>query len=176
MVISAEYPHAFRRQFPRKRAIANRLERRKVRQQLNGLAAPEHQEERDIMPLRPVRRPIVRKWSYSAVPLKEWIKDRHEFRASRTAWNFFKQPYDSQYHRQRFANFLQTLTSNHNKSPHTTTVAKTFQLVLNAPERSVWRNNILHIDRRYTWLQAFFKDEPLWEARLRDWIAIYKLE
>jgi hypothetical protein len=170
-IIGAEYPQAFRRKWPRKRALASRRERRRVRQLLHDVTAPHQSAQRADFPLRPIRRQIVRKWHGSAIPLGIWVRQRTELRASRTAWNFFKQPYHANQHRDRFSAFLAMLTAA--VSPQTAAIAQVFDQVLSAPQRAVWRNNILHIDRRYTWLTAFFADESAWEARLRTWIAAH---
>jgi hypothetical protein len=37
---------------------------------------------------------------------------------------------------------------------------------------ATWPNDIL-VDRSYTWLKAFFADEPAWEARLSAWIVAH---
>ncbi len=69
-VAPAEYPHAFRKQWPRKKARAGRAYRRKVRQLLRAAGAD--------APVAAVRREEMRKWG--TVPLRESVRLKQEKR------------------------------------------------------------------------------------------------
>src|SRR6185436_5879905 len=118
-------------------------------------------------PLRPVRRDQVRKWG--VVPLGEWVQGRLHMRVYRTAWNFFKRPYQPELHRERFIAFLNQLTQEHTAS--TRQIAQLFAELLEPPEPITQADYIAQADRRSAWLRAFLQDVPEWDARLRTWIA-----
>jgi hypothetical protein len=169
----AEYPHAFRQYWPLKEARANRKYRRQVRQIVSGVARPEAVEDRDDLPLRPVRRDFVRKWR--VVSLAEWAQQVHKARVSRTCWNYFKNPYQSGRDRERFMAFLDTLTEG--GTAYSRELAFFFNQLLEPPEIPVQADFIgppsgfPFSPGPRAWLRAFFRDEPEWEFRLRAWIA-----
>src|SRR5688572_352228 len=86
--IGAEYPHAFRRQWPRKKARVQRKERRQVSQSLAQVTQSYQEEQGDDILLKPIQRDIVESWE-DPIPLSVWVKDRQFRRIYRTAWNFF---------------------------------------------------------------------------------------
>src|SRR4051812_12824377 len=92
-----EYPHAFRRNFPRKRARANRAYRHRVRQFVEH-ANVDLTERTDP----PVRRTYVRKWGAS--PLGVWIAYRQSVRALRTVGKILRSLYTAA-NRERFVAF-----------------------------------------------------------------------
>ena len=167
-VLRVEYPNAFRRYWPRRKAQASQKERRQVRRLLGDLVPDQNAEARLDMPLRPVRRDRVRKWSGSATPLGEHIAHRHHMRVSRAAWNFFKTPYDSTRHKARFIAFLAQITQE--KTVYTIKVAAMFQELLLPPVCLSDAQYSSRLDQRSRWLQAFVADEPEWGARLQAWI------
>jgi hypothetical protein len=166
-ILTVEYPNAFRRYWPRKKAAAARKERRQVRQQLAEIVPPHATDLRPDFPLKPVRRDRVQKWPSSVTPLGTLVPQRHYWRVARIAWNFFKQPYLSSAHRERFCAFLSQLTQS--KTTYTSRVARLFAELLNPPAMHVHAEFAAGGDRRVEWLRAFLKDAPEWEPRLRNW-------
>jgi 4-aminobutyrate aminotransferase-like enzyme len=173
-ILRVEYPNAFRRYWPRRKAQASQKERRQVRRLLDDLVPDQNTEARMDMPLRPVRRDRVRKWPGSAIPLGEHVPHRHYMRVYRTAWNFFKIPYDPTHHKARFIAFLEQITQE--KTAHTAKVAAMFQELLHPPAYISDAQYSTRLDRRSRWLQAFVADEPEWGTRLQAWIAETKEE
>jgi hypothetical protein len=161
----AEYPHAFRRNWPRKKARLQRAERRKVRQLLRQVTPEQQAEERDYTPLKPVRRRRIKKWGVTALGTR--VRERLQARVNWTAWNFFKSPYNSKRHREKFVKFLETLIEG--RTEKSQALAHLFDDIM-APPRPHPPFGKIYADRRREWLQAFFKDEPAWEGRLRTWI------
>jgi hypothetical protein len=168
-VLRVEYPNAFRRYWPRRKAQASQKERRQVRRLLDDLVPDQGAKARMDMPLRPVRRNRVRKWTGSALALGEHIPHRHFMRVYRTAWNFFKTPYDSTRNKARFITFVAQITQE--KTPHMAKVAAMFEELLHPPACMSDAQYSSRLDRRSQWLQAFVADEPAWGARLQAWIA-----
>jgi hypothetical protein len=165
-IVEAEYPHLFRRSWPRKKRGVNRRERRKAQQQLTHLNLQHDEEDLAEVPAKPVRHRKIYRWG--PIRLKEAVQYRLEGRARRVGWNFFKQPYSSQKHRVPFIAFLRTLLAD-TKSEHAREVARTLSLVFVPPvDRRAWAWGG---PQKWAWLQAFFRDEPEWEPRLRAWIA-----
>lgn len=86
----SEYPHAFRRQWPAKKARRHRQERHHARMMLQHADDPSINE--DLL-IEPVHRGHLRKWA--AIPLREWIAERLEGRVGRYGWNLlWRRPYD----------------------------------------------------------------------------------
>ncbi len=167
-VIATQARYGFARAWARKKARANQKERSQVRQMLARLRPLQTDEQREDFPLRPVRRDRVRKWKGSAVPLGQWIGNRQRVRAYRVAWNFFKSPYESQSHQERFAAFLQTLVLD-SQSTQARETARHFAHLL-APGSSAIRDDSWNTEQKRAWLRAFLQDTPDWEKRLWDWI------
>jgi hypothetical protein len=168
-VLSVEYPNAFRSYWPRRKAQASQKERRQVRRLLADLVPEHNAEARADIPLRPVRRDRVRKWPGSTIPLGKWIERRRYLRIYRTAWNFFKTPYNPDSHKARFIAFLTEITQE--RTSYTAQVAHLFRDLLNPPEHSSEAKYAGPYDRRSAWLHAFVADEPAWGERLHTWIA-----
>jgi hypothetical protein len=169
-VLQVEYPHAFRRQLSRKKARSNRKERRQVRHLLDSLLPHQDNDARLDMPLEPIRRVKLYSRSGSTIPLGISVQRRLHERIRRTAWNFFKTPYNPGLHKKRFIAFLAQLTQG-KSSPTTQKIAWLFQEALNPPEPLTKAEYVYRLDARHAWLQAFLADEPAWEERLRTWIA-----
>jgi len=78
-VVEAEYPHAFRRNWPRKKARSHRAYRRRVRQLLDRVhaVAVEDADERDDVQAEAVRREQVRKGGVVTLRVRvEHIQER----------------------------------------------------------------------------------------------------
>jgi len=168
----AEYPHSFARTWPRKKARANRKYRRQVRQILAESARQDERKDHSAVSIRslPVRRDPVRKWG-PPLSMREWVTSRLENRLRRTAWNYFKQPYDRNRQQARFVGFLQEITAGH--SGYSRQLARCMNALLDPPEpvepmRSV--GGLWNSSQAQLWLSAFLSDEPEWEGHLRHWI------
>jgi len=138
---------------------ANRKFRRQVHQVLDveqDTLAVDPLEDTSVDAIR--RKPIQKP---AAIPLGAWVEDRLSRRVERTAGNYFKQPYASIEHREKFAAFLDTAVRGH--TDNSRRLAEYFAGVLDPAS--------LDTARRREWMHAFFLDEPLWEERLRLWIA-----
>lgn len=176
--IAAEYPQAFRRYWPLKKARASRKYRRQVAQVLNEVkeqARPEDGGDGEYFHIQPtpVRRDEVQKWEPNR-PLREWVDSRLQQRVEFTARNFFKQPYDRALHRDRFVRFLSTLTQGHSITSRK--LARRFGALLQPPEAAdsvEQRPPDYRGKHDQLWLQAFFRDEPAWERNLRDWVKSF---
>ncbi len=161
-----EFPHTFRTVWPRKKARANRKYRRQVHQYVND--SEQAILEGAELSTPPLRRGTVRKWG--AVPLSKWVADQKEMRLRRTAWNFFKRPYDREMDQQRFSRFLATITQG--RTAASREIAKHFGEMLAPPDPSKppYHPHIAEPLPR-EWLAAFLADTPEWDQRLRAWIA-----
>jgi hypothetical protein len=131
--VTAEYPQSFARTWPRKKARANRKYRRQVRQILAESATQDEREDQGAVSLRslPVRRDPVRKWG-PPLSMREWVTSRLENRLRRTAWNYFRQPYDRGRHRERFIGFLKEITAG--QSEYSRQFARCMNELLEPPE------------------------------------------
>jgi hypothetical protein len=158
----AEYPHAFRTTFPRKKARANRKYRRQVRQILDDSRDLIRDGSESSSP--PVRREYVRKWA--VVPLGAWVTDRRDWRLRRVAWNYFKSPYDPVAPREPFAAFLTQVMAT--DTPATLVLARYFHELL-YPTTVPQHAPDFNVSRKRTWLAAYIRDNPAWEQRLRTW-------
>ncbi len=138
---------------------ANRKFRRQVHQVLDV--------EQDALAVDPledttvdaIRREQIQK--LPATPLGKWLEDRRSRRVERTASNYFKRPYETAKHRDKFAAFLDAVVRGH--SDNSRKLAEYFARVLDPTSRDTARMR--------EWLRAFFRDEPLWDKQLREWIA-----
>lgn len=173
--IAAEYPQAFRRYWPLKKARASRKYRRQVTQALNEVKEQVKPGDGEYFHIQstPVRRDKVQKWEPNR-PLREWVDSRLKQRVEFTARNFFKQPYDRALHRDRFVRFLSTLTQGHSISSRK--LALRFGALLQPPEAadSIAQRSLGSREKQdQLWLQAFFQDEPEWERKLWDWVKSF---
>ena len=163
-----EYPHAFRRNWPRKKARVNREYRRKADELLSKISiepAVTVEEQIDDGGLtrnrfrKSVLKKRVRKWGVAT--LKERVDSRLETRASQIGRQYFKDAYCREKHLVGFIRFLQSnvITS----SKLALSYASFFDEVLDTSHR--------RYITQYRWLQCFFKDAPGWERTLRRWLA-----
>ena len=173
-----EYVQRELRSWPKKKQLRNQTYRRRVERSLDRALNKAGVEMEDVSPA-PVRRIKSRRYVWGPVPLGEWVAGKLSRRVERTAWNYFKEPYDSQRHRKTFSAILASLTKG--RSAHSRALAERFAGLLagidpellkegryvltGAPHYAVARGRQVN-----TWLQAFFRDEPEWEPRLRAWI------
>jgi hypothetical protein len=153
----AEYPHALRRTWPKKKAIAQRSFRRRVKLAL----ATGHDRA-----LADVRRDGMRKWSPPS--LDECVRDKLHGRAYRIAYNFFKRPYVSEIHREPFTRFLEALMEERRGKARDHACA----MALNLHGGSRWSRWA----SRREWLERFFADEPEMCDLLTSWIAALAVE
>ena len=169
----SEYHHALRHgKWRKKRRTTHRVERSRVATLLAEARGDPAQggvdaEEVDVGGVLKKR---IQKWG--ATPLGQWVKDRLDRRVARYAWNFFKDPYQRQRHREPFANVLEALVTDHDGG--STRLGQRIRLLLDsldAPMAMAVEEADYHIVRDARWLQAFFEDEPEWRARLRAWLA-----
>lgn len=88
-VTAAEYPHAHRKSWPKKKPKAHRSRRKKVNQLLAGVRFEEEADRIDgRIPNERIPRKTQRK--VAAVRLGDAVRQRLEKRVERTAWNYFK--------------------------------------------------------------------------------------
>src|SRR5687767_2918007 len=73
---AVENKDSFGKQWPRKKAHANRAYRRGVRVAVTEIAPRPTDEERDGRDPAAMRRRIVRKWLGTAQPLGQWVRRR----------------------------------------------------------------------------------------------------
>lgn len=168
-VVTSEYPHAFRHQWPRKKARSHRAYRRHVNQLLDRLPETYNDEddERGDIRAEGVQRTIARK--YGVITLREYVMRTHERRVRTTAWNFFKAPYDAPTHRLRFTAFLSEMTES--DTPYLREVAIFFGDMLDGVAVGYCGRPLPPSPRYADWIRAFLGDEPGWEPRLRAWIS-----
>lgn len=160
----SEYPHAFRRIFPRRKARANRTYRHQVRQYVAGNAENILQQEESSIP--PVRRKTVRKWT--PLPLGRWVEHRQAKRIRQVAWNYFRDPYVRERDSERFSGFLAgTIAVD---TAETRALALHWHVLLHGFKPGQPRS-YMNDDRRSAWLQAFLTDNPDWDQRLHAWMA-----
>jgi hypothetical protein len=97
--------------------------------------------------------------------LKEWVDRQSESRVQSTGRDrYFARPYNSEMHRERFGKYLQTILLG--RSAKSAEVARFYGEVLSPSGVEEERYHA----RWRVWLRAFFRDEPEYEHRLRDWI------
>ncbi|MBL8045312.1 MAG: hypothetical protein JNL09_02165 [Anaerolineales bacterium] len=162
-VVLAEYPHAFRKSWPKKKARANQVYRHKIRQALSTQYDVDRIDLAESAVKAIVRKPI-QKWD--VVSLGERVNNKLEVRRSRLGWNFFRQPYSSVADRERFVAFLSALIVG--RSAESFRLARVVAEWLAPPHHDIsWHK----LEEKQRWLTAFFKDEPTWEKRLHKWIA-----
>lgn len=168
----SEYHHALRHgAWRRKRRGANRAERSRVAALLAGARGDVEQgavdpEEVDV---GGVLRKRIEKWG--ATPLGQWVKDRLDRRIARYAWNFFKDPYRSELHREPFSRVLDALVKDRDGGE--TSLGQRLRILLDAvdsPMAAAVEHHDHQVVRDARWLRAFFDDEPEWRARLRGWL------
>jgi hypothetical protein len=169
----AEYPHAWRRALPAKKARSERAARRGAAAALRaarGANDPTSVERAESRADR-VRRRSVRSWPNPT--LRDHVTRGARARLDRVGWNFFKRRYDPALHRDAFIAFLTALTA----ARRDRALAARFDAILRtptpAPDTIAWEARRWPPDasRQRAWLAEFFADEPDWQPRLQAWIA-----
>jgi hypothetical protein len=140
----SEYPHAFRRQWPAKKAGRHREERRHARQEL--LHASEADED---FVITPVYRAPLYKWG--TTPLHEVIANTLYKRAARYGWNALeRRPYDAD-RQEQYEAILRGAMASEDRA-----VAEKFADLLEGMPAT---------------LQSALQANPALEAELRAWVA-----
>jgi hypothetical protein len=168
----SEYPEAFQKTWPRKKRRTNRRTRRLDAEKIRFLA--KNPDESDIDVRTPVPRMLF-KWT--PVRLGAWVADRQEMRARRTAWNYFKQKYVTERHKEGFQAFLDEVVKSDPKLGYNQQLAKQFQLVM-AYDPKLGKANYhwFQSQQIHEWLKGFFRDVPEAKRRLLRWIEKAALE
>jgi hypothetical protein len=138
----------------RRKAGINRANRRIARTQL---AATSNDRVDILIP----QRPPWRRW-HVPVRLDRWVESRLDGRREHAGWNYFKQPYETERHRVRFAAFLTALLA--------TSGDEARHLV------PVWQDRLEDHFTARPWLESFFEDEPALRDSLNAWIATVDTE
>jgi hypothetical protein len=166
--IAAEYPHQFRKSWPRKEAQLNRRYRRRVQQLLDEARqyTPEQQADLSVIP---VRRYIARK--QGVVPLGKWVEGGTFGRAAAALRHFFSQPYNTTLHRDRFAILVAEAMAGHGL--YARSIAQYLNEILADPPMPIdlnrqWRTRS---SSERDWLAAFLHDASGWDEQLRAWIV-----
>ncbi len=169
--VIAEYPHAFRKNWPRKKVRANREFRRKADEVVNDLRHLSASDAVDVAEtlsvtrervLKSISKQRLRKWS--VVSLHERVQRTLEDRVRHKARLFFRMSYESDTHRASFVKYLPSVIEN--ESAYFMPLAMFFDELLN--QYVPWQIR----DRE--WLMEFFLEEPEWEQRLRSWVEMMK--
>lgn len=167
----SESVHAFRKNWPRKKVRATRTYRRTVHQAVDVLVYRQEEDFPDFSRPETLRRSTVRKWHY-VEPMGDIIKQRLDRRIRSTAHYFFIYEYDSLRDRERFIGFLSSCVEGCTENSRE--LARHFKdIIAHSPKAhgpNYWHR------RKQKWLQAFFQDEPEWQARLSAWIASFEQE
>ena len=142
-ISDAEYPHAERRNRPRRRARLHRAHRREESQILAGMM----QEPDAETPFPTGRRGDSRLYTDST-PLGESVERRLLKRVRRTGYNLTKRPYRPE-DREAFERMLQSIVAGRSAA-----LAEEMYRRLDSPS---------------PWMEAFVADSPEWAARLRAW-------
>lgn len=165
--IAAEYPHPFRRSWPRKEAQLNRRYRRRVQQLLDAARQYTLEQQADLSVI-PVRRYIARK--QGVVPLRKWVERGALGRATAALKRFFSQAYDPTQHRDHFTAFLTEAMAG--QGLYAQSVAQYLNEILADPPLFIDPSRQWHTrsHRERDWLAAFLDDSPDWDERLGTWI------
>jgi hypothetical protein len=173
--LKAEYPHSFRRKWPKKKARAERKYRRRIHQLLTGLRLRAEGDQIEDFPADPLRRPKPHKWPGTAQPLGAFLRQRRRTRVQKVAWNYFKEPYNGDRHCQPFSAFLREVSRG--RGDPSRELTRAFERLHSSQREPGGRENSAYdpwrSECRRRWLQAFLQDEPEWEGRLLDWIRSF---
>jgi hypothetical protein len=97
--------------------------------------------------------------------LREWVDSRLEGRLQFAGRDrYFARPYNTAMHRERFCKYLQAILSG--RSARAAAVARFYRKVLSPSDVEEERLGA----RWRVWLLAFFKDEPDYEPKIREWM------
>ena len=162
--VRAEYPHAFRRQWPKTESLVERQYRRKVKQVIkNTLGKQQLNNEIEEIEVKIIRREKLKKYYYKPTPLREVVKDTLSWRLRHFAWNYFKHSYDKELHFDKFSKLLSSIIEGK------TDISKSLAL-----QFSLWLNPYCK-ESKSVWLESYFSDSPDKKKRLLDWIKSFSL-
>lgn len=157
---------ADRKKRPKAKALDHRVQRHREQNALH--AAVTGGEDTVADGPAPVRKPEIRYNSIS-YPLVEALEGRRSRDVNAIAFNYFKDPYSSEDHREPFARFLADVVAG--GTGDSQALASLFRETLELPESINCAAGRQHQrSLRSGWMHKFFADEPDWETRLREWI------
>jgi hypothetical protein len=155
-----EAPHAFRKNWRKKKARINRVRRRAadrvVKGVLNGADV-----ETVVVPTR-VRGEHLHKMGVTS--LRRAVARRDVHRRTGFLPRYLGDRYDAELHLPPFRRFLAALVRG--RSALAAQRAEYLSILLDAPLR-----NHSPVQYERTWLRRFFRDDPEWERRVRLWIT-----
>lgn len=154
-----EYPHSFRKSWPRKKARVTRAHRRTVKQDLEALLGG---ASLDAVSASVAAHRKFALGKGGARSLRERVEHSLKRRCSTIGWNFFRRGYSSRRDRENFIAFLESLMEG--RTTEATLRKDVVRAWLKGPDDSYNAAN------RGRWLEAFFKDVPEWERKLLDWL------
>lgn len=156
-VLSVEYPHSFRNSWKDGMREETRHYRRKVKQRFNDIDSCEDA-------VKDIRLRKCKKASWDIKTVRERVQTQLDQRRRRQIWNCWRQPYNSKLHRQKFVRFLFLITKSESWQAQKTAL-EIRDWLYSSPNDYFYKWN----QRQHQWLQEFFKDEPEWELRLKEW-------
>ena len=157
--LRAEYPHAFRRQWPKRESLIERQYRRKAKQVIKtDLVKQGSGNEVEGIEIKTIRRKKIKKYCGKPLSLREVVKDTLNWRLRHFAWNYFKNPYDKEEHFDGFSKLLTTII----EGKSSTSKSLAFQFF-------VWLQPS-HKESKSIWLESYFSDYPDMKKRLLAWI------
>jgi len=104
---TAEYPHLFRRSWPKKKARAQRAYRRKVKQSLETFLTQDIDKLEVQSRLSQIQKEMPEKWL--VLTLRAWLDVRRGQRTHRLARHLFRIRYNAEAHQSRFSSLLASL-------------------------------------------------------------------
>ncbi len=168
---------ADRRNRPRVKSRAHRMERRSARQLLATPPWLEDADGADAMNAR-VREAWVEarraspRFESASVPLREWLVDRIKERSGRAGSGFFgTHAYDPARHRKPFTAFLRNVLDGGTAQP--SRLARMLYETLHLPDemsRASSQREFPWWPDRSRWLRQFLRDCPEWRAPLASWM------
>lgn len=170
----AEYPHAYRKSRPRKKAFDRRKTRRRAERLVRGVTgdAAEVLARADDESLTEahVRRARRGSWFHKAPlrTLRERVRDGLATRELVDGRTRFRRAYDPA-KRSAYEAFLTARMRG--RTERTRALAAHFRALLDPPaphDIGQWRGTPMFEKRQ--WLEGFLRDAPEWEGRLRRWI------
>jgi hypothetical protein len=155
-----EAPHAFRKNWRKKKARINRVRRRAADRVVNGVLKGDD-TERAVVPTR-VRGEHLHKDGVSS--LREAVANRDDRRRTSFLPTYVGYHYHAESDPKQFRRFLAALIRG--RSALAAQRAEHLSMLLDA---RLPNNSPVKSDRK--WLRRFFQDNPEWERRVRLWIT-----
>jgi hypothetical protein len=156
---AAEYPHGFRKTWPRKKARIKQSHRRAVRQDLSELI---HGGQVDEVESRIQAKKTIRLTKWGARSLGKRVEQSLQKRRDTIGWNNFRQRYSRTLHRKKFIAFLESLMEG--DTPESRHRKDVVQIWLQS------QTGAYLVGHRRQWLDSFFRDASGWERKLLDWM------